>query len=62
MKPEGVDNVPCTLSPPFVVPPHPRAEQADGEAGDDEEGGDGRHHRREDHRGETEIRFVHQNS
>ena len=62
MKPECVHNVSCTLSPSFVVPPHPRAQQADGEAGDDEEGGDARHRRREDHRRETEIRLVHQNS
>ena len=62
MKPESVHNVPGTLSSSFVVPPHPGAEQADGEPGDDEEGGDARHCWSEDHRGETEVRFVHQNS
>ena len=62
MKPEGVDNISCALSPSLVVPSHPRAKQADRQPGDDEEGGDARHRRREDHRGETEIRFIHQNS
>ena len=41
--PECVHHIPGTLSASLVIPPHSGAEQADGEAGDDQQRADCRH-------------------
>ena len=61
-QPESVHHISGTLSASLVIPPHSGAEQADGEAGDDQQRAHCRHRWREDQRREAEVSFVHQHS